>query len=83
MPKKLLNLIVLMLIPLLSASQAYDRNELQSWMQQGNWEKIIAMARQVPEPDSFLLQAAGYSAYQAGERSAAADYYSRPSKSHF
>jgi tetratricopeptide (TPR) repeat protein len=76
--KRLVLLLILLPALLNAAPQgSYNRAQLSQWLQEGAWEDIAALAKTTPQPDSFLLQSAGFAAYQAGDRAASADYYNR------
>ena len=73
-------LLLISFLPVIGAAQgqpAYDRVQIVQWLQEGAWDEVAAAAQGIADPDSFLLQSAGYASYQAGDKIAATDYYDR------
>lgn len=62
-------------LPLCSSGQT--RDQISRWLQEGNWDPVVAAADASPEADSFLLQSAGYANYQLGDRNKSAEYFDR------
>src|ERR1051325_4683873 len=71
-------LLLLLLFSVICRSQStYDRQQVSKWLQEGALDEVIKTANNTPQPDTFLLQCAGYAGYQTGDRSTASTYFNR------
>ncbi len=57
------------------AQSSYDSGQLSQWQQEGDWDRILIAARSVERPDLRLLNAAGFAAYQTGDRQEAQHWF--------
>jgi len=63
------------LFPKLNAQT--DHTKIAQWLQDAAWDEILNSANTNPNPDAYLLQAAGYASFQSGDKSAASAYFDR------
>lgn len=72
--------LLLLLLPLAAQSQnapADSRAQISIWLQEGAWDDILKSAAGAASGDTFLLQSAGYAAYQNGDVEVSRTYYNR------
>lgn len=59
------------------AAQSYDKGAVSRLLEEQSYTAVLELAAGTSEPDQYLLQAAGYAAYQNGLSDRAAEYYKR------
>jgi tetratricopeptide (TPR) repeat protein len=75
--KKLLSVLALLSSFGVGAQNAYDRSKLNQWQTEGAWSEIISTAKAETAPDLPLMNAAGFAAYQTGDRASALEWFAR------
>lgn len=76
MKKVLILLFIVGAMPLISRAET-DTSKIAQWQQEGAWGQILASVRTVDDPGLPLLNAAGFAAFQMGDRAEALNWYQR------
>lgn len=66
---------LLLLLSVVLHAENIDSNQLFRWQREGSWEQILGAVRELPKPSLREMDAAGFAAYQLGDRQEALRWF--------
>lgn len=69
--------ILFLLLHGVALAEPIDSNQLLRWQQEGSWEQVLGAVRKMQQPQLRELSAAGFAAYQLGDRNDALRWFDR------